>query len=88
MNYFMEICSRTQIHVQITNYKVQAELANEGNYLAKDFYYKKRRDAEAQRILPFDRKCSECSEFWPTSQPMAHLKMLVGRFILQVSIKL
>ena len=23
MNYFMEICSRTQIHVQFTNYKVQ-----------------------------------------------------------------
>ena len=54
----------------------------------KTFIIKKRRDAKTQRILPFDREYPEYAEFWPTSQPMVHLKTLVGRFILQVSIKL
>ena len=57
------------------------------NYSVILFYFK-RRDAEAQRILPFDRKCPEYAESWPTSQPMAHLKTLAKRFTLQVSIKL
>ena len=44
------------------------------NYSAKDLYYKKRRDAEAQRFFPFDREHPECAEIWLTSQPMTHIK--------------
>ena len=44
--------------------------------------------AETQKIFPFDREYPEYAEFWPASQPMVHLKTFIGRFILQVSIKL
>ena len=40
----------------------------------ESFYYKKRRDAEAQRIFPFNREHPEYAELWPTSQPVAHIK--------------
>ena len=52
------------------------------------FIIKKRRDAEAQRIIPFDREYPEYAEIWLTSQPMEHFRKPVGRFTLQISLKL
>ena len=53
--------------------------------LSIDNKTQRRRDAENPSIR---QRVSRVRESWPTSQPMAHLKTFVGRFILQVSIKL
>ena len=53
--------------------------------LSIDNKTQRRKDAENPSIR---QRVSGVRESWPTSQPMAHLKTFVGRFILQVSIKL